>query len=151
LNNNIIAIIAISFIVVGSLWGIGNIISQNNIQLSEGEGVLLLMKDNKFNVTNPDINVKVNQPLKISIANQDFRKHDFIVDELNVNTGFISSGQDFSTVIASDKEGVLRYYCSIHPESWKEKLWSRIKQKIYQYSQSQISVLPKFPCNNVSS
>ena len=91
MNNNIIAIIAISFIVVGSLWGIGNIISQNNIQLSKGEGVLLLMKDNKFNVTNPDINVKVNQPLKISIANQDFRKHDFIVDELNVNTGFISN------------------------------------------------------------
>ncbi len=122
MNNNIIAIIAISFIVVGSLWGIGNIISQNNIQLSKGEGVLLLMKDNKFNVTNPDINVKVNQPLKISIANQDFRKHDFIVDELNVNTGFISSGQDLSTVIASDKEGVLRYYCSIHPGTMEGKI-----------------------------
>ena len=122
MNNNIIAIIAISFIVVGSLWGIGNIISQNNIQLSKSEGVLLLMKDNKFNVTNPDINVKVNQPLKISIANQDFRKHDFIVDELNVNTGFISSGQDFSTLIASDKEGVLRYYCSIHPGTMEGKI-----------------------------
>ena len=122
MNNNIIAIIAISFIVVGSLWGIGNIISQNNIQLSKSEGVLLLMKDNKFNVTNPDINVKVNQPLKISIANQDFRKHDFIVDELNVNTGFISSGQDLSTVIASDKEGVLRYYCSIHPGTMEGKI-----------------------------
>ena len=122
MNNNIIAIIAISFIVVGSLWGIGNIISQNNIQLSKSEGVLLLMKDNKFNVTNPDINAKVNQPLKISIANQDFRKHDFIVDELNVNTGFISSGQDFSTVIASDKEGILRYYCSIHPGIMEGKI-----------------------------
>lgn len=115
MNNNIIAIIAISFIVVGSLWGIGNLISNNNNQLSDRGGILLLMKDNKFNVTNPDIAVKIDKPLKITIANQDFRKHDFIVDELNVNTGFISSGQDFSTVIASDKEGVLRYYCSIHP------------------------------------
>ena len=122
MNNNVIAIIAISFIVVGSLWGIGNIISQNNTHLSKSDGILLLMKDNKFNVTNPDITVKVNQPLKINFANQDFRKHDFIVDELNVNTGFISSGQDFSTIIASDKAGVLRYYCSIHPGIMEGKI-----------------------------
>ena len=105
---------AISFIVVGSIWGIGNLISQNNTHLSKSGGVLLLMKDNKFNVTNPDIIVKIDQPLKISIANQDFRKHDFIVDDLNINTGYISSGQDFTTVIASNKSGSYRYYCSIH-------------------------------------
>jgi plastocyanin len=122
LNNNIIAIIAISFIVVGSLWGIGNLISQNNTQLSTSEGVILLMKDNKFNVTNPDITVNINQPLKITIANQDFRKHDFIVDDLNINTGFISSGQDFTTVIASDKIGSHRYYCSIHPGIMEGKI-----------------------------
>ena len=122
LNNNIIAIIAISFIVVGSLWGIGNLISHNTTQLSKSEGILLLMKDNKFNVTNPDITVKVNQPLKITIANQDFRKHDFIIDEMNINTGFISSGQDFTTIIASDKIGSYRYYCSIHPGIMEGKI-----------------------------
>jgi plastocyanin len=122
LNNNIIAIIAISFIVVGSLWGIGNLISQNNTQLSKSEGIILLMKDNKFNVTNPDITVKINRPLKITIANQDFRKHDFVVDDLNINTGFISSGQDFTTVIASDKIGSHRYYCSIHPGIMEGKI-----------------------------
>jgi plastocyanin len=122
LNNNIIAIIAISFIVVGSLWGIGNLISHNNTQLSKSEGMLLLMKDNKFNVTNPDITVKINQPLKITIANQDFRKHDFIIDEMNINTGFISSGQDFTTIIASDKIGSYRYYCSIHPGIMEGKI-----------------------------
>ena len=122
LNNNIIAIIAISFIVVGSLWGIGNLISHNTTQLSKSEGILLLMKDNKFNVTNPDITVKVNQPLKITIANQDFRKHDFIIDEMNINTGIISSGQDFTTIIASDKIGSYRYYCSIHPGIMEGKI-----------------------------
>ena len=122
LNNNIIAIIAISFIVVGSLWGVGNLISHNNTQLSKSEGILLLMKDNKFNVTNPDITVKINQPLKITIANQDFRKHDFIIDEMNINTGFISSGQDFTTIIASDKIGSYRYYCSIHPGIMEGKI-----------------------------
>jgi plastocyanin len=122
LNNNIIAIVAISFIVVGSIWGIGNLISQNNTQFSKSGGVLLLMKDNKFNVTNPDIIVKIDQPLKISIANQDFRKHDFIVDDLNINTGFISSGQDFTTLIASDKVGSFRYYCSIHPGIMEGKI-----------------------------
>jgi heme/copper-type cytochrome/quinol oxidase subunit 2 len=122
LNNNIIAIIAISFIVVGSIWGIGNLIFQNNTHLSKSEGILLLMKDNKFNVTNPDIIVKIDQPLKISIANQDFRKHDFIVDDLNINTGYISSGQDFTTVIASNKSGSYRYYCSIHPGIMEGKI-----------------------------
>jgi plastocyanin len=122
LNNNIIAIIAISFIVVGSLWGIGNLISHNNTQLSKSEGILLVMKDNKFNVTNPDITVKINQPLKITIANQDFRNHDFIIDELNINTGIISSGQDFTTIIASDKIGSYRYYCSIHPGIMEGKI-----------------------------
>jgi len=82
----------------------------------------MLMKDNKFNVTNPDITVKTNHPLKISIANQDFRKHDFIVDDLNINTGFISSGQDFTTLIASDKAGSYRYYCSIHPGIMEGKI-----------------------------
>ena len=122
MNNNIIAIVAISFIVVGSIWGIGNLISQNNTHSSKSEGVLLLMKDNKFNVTNPDIIVKIDQPLKISIANQDFRKHDFIVDDLNINTGYISSGQDFTTVIASNKSGSYRYYCSIHPGIMEGKI-----------------------------
>lgn len=88
------------------------------------------MKDNKFNVTNPDIIVKIDQPLKISIANQDFRKHDFIVDDLNINTGYISSGQDFTTVIASNKSGSYRYYCSIHPGIMEGKIivksWKRI-------------------------
>jgi len=114
--------VAISFIVVGSIWGIGNLISQNKTHLSKSEGVLLLMKDNKFNVTNPDIIVKIDQPLKISIANQDFRKHDFIVDDLNINTGYISSGQDFTTVIASNKSGSYRYYCSIHPGIMEGKI-----------------------------
>lgn len=122
MNNNIIAIVVISFIVVGSIWGIGNLISQNKTHLSKSEGVLLLMKDNKFNVTNPDIIVKIDQPLKISIANQDFRKHDFIVDDLNINTGYISSGQDFTTVIASNKSGSYRYYCSIHPGIMEGKI-----------------------------
>lgn len=122
MKNNIIAIIAISFIIVGSLWGIGNLVSQDNTQLSENEGIIMLMKDNKFNVTNPDITVKINQPLKISIVNQDFRKHDFIVDDLNINTGFISSGQDFATLIASDKVGSFRYYCSIHPGIMEGKI-----------------------------
>jgi plastocyanin len=122
LKNNIIAIIAISFIIVGSLWGIGNMVSQDNTQLSKNDGIIMLMKDNKFNVTNPDITVKTNHPLKISIANQDFRKHDFIVDDLNINTGFISSGQDFTTLIASDKTGSYRYYCSIHPGIMEGKI-----------------------------
>ena len=131
--------------------GIGNIISQNNVQLSKSEGVLLLMKDNKFNVTNPDINVKVNQPLKISIANQDFRKTRFYCWRVNVNTGFISSGQDFTTVIASDKEGFSDIIVRFIRNHGRKNYSQELKTKKLSVSQNQISVLPKFPSNNVSS
>jgi hypothetical protein len=85
-RNNVIAIVAISFTVVGALWGIGNLLSapeESNVR--NVEGVLLVAENDVFNKTNPDIHANVDIPKKVSILNKDFRRHDFIVDGLNIN------------------------------------------------------------------
>jgi plastocyanin len=119
-RNNIIAIVAISFTVVGALWGIGNLL--NAPQESAGknvEAVLLIAENDAFNKTNPTIYAKVDTPKKISILNKDVRRHDFIVDELNINTAYLSTQQSFTTAIASRVPGTFEYYCSLHPNTMR--------------------------------
>ena len=116
--NNIIAIIAISFVTVGSVWAIGNfMIPQKQSTLKNIKGILLVAQDNAFNKTNPDIFARVNSPEKLTILNNDLVRHDFIVDKLNINTAYLSPEQDFITAIASNKPGIFEYYCSLHPAS----------------------------------
>jgi plastocyanin len=119
-RNNIIAIVAISFTVVGALWGIGNLL--NAPQESAGknvEGVVLIAENDAFNKTNPTIYAKVDTPKKISILNKDVRRHDFIVDELNINTAYLTTQQSFTTAIASRVPGTIEYYCSLHPNTMR--------------------------------
>jgi hypothetical protein len=120
IRNNIIAIIAISFIAVGGLWGIGNLVNPSQpSSLDIREGILLVAKDNLFNETNPTIYTKIDEPNKLTIVNKDLVRHDFIVDELNINTAILSPEQDFVTAIASEKPGEFEYYCSLHPATMR--------------------------------
>ncbi len=120
--NNIIAIIAVCFIVVGSLWGIGNLLNPNTNKDENSKfnnGIVLIAQNNVFNNTNPDIIVEKNIPKKIKIINKDFVKHDFIVDGLNINTAYLSTEQSFTTAIASKNSTKLEYYCSLHPQKMR--------------------------------
>jgi plastocyanin len=121
MRNNIIAIVAISFTIVGTMWAIRNLTSSNNgiKGLHEGAGIVLVAKDNMFNSSNPEIHASSTVPLRITVYNQDFVKHDFVVDDLKINTGYISSGQDFTTAIASKDPGRFEYYCSVHPDTMR--------------------------------
>jgi plastocyanin len=122
-RNNIIAIVAISFTVVGALWGIGNLLSAPvDSAARHVEGVLVIAENDVFNKTNPDIHAKVDIPKKISILNKDFRRHDFIVDELNINTAYLSTEQSFTTAIASRVPGTFEYYCSLHPDTMRGRI-----------------------------
>ena len=115
--NNIIAIVVISFIAVGSLWGIGNLLhppNQNKIEKSQGS-ILLVAQNNEFNDTNPTLYIKENKPTKLIILNKDFVKHDFISNGLGINTAYLTTEQDFVTAIAGHKPGEYIYYCSFHP------------------------------------
>ena len=120
--NNLIAIVVISFIIVGSLWGIGNLLNPVKKNDMNAEGILLVAENNFFNNTNPTLLIERNIPEKIAIINKDFVRHDFIIDELNVNTGYLYSAQDFTTAIASKNVGTFEYYCSLHPSTMRGKL-----------------------------
>ena len=120
--NNLIAIVVISFIIVGSLWGIGNLLNPVKDNDMNAEGILLVAENNFFNNTNPTLLIERNIPEKITIINKDFVRHDFIIDELNVNTGYLYSAQDFTTAIASKNVGTFEYYCSLHPSTMRGKL-----------------------------
>lgn len=116
--HNIIAIIVISFIIVGSLWGIGNLLNQpreKNIQKSN-DSILLVAQNNAFNKTNPTLHVNASKPTKLIVLNKDFVKHDLISEGLGINTAYLTTEQDFVTGIASNKIGNYTYYCSFHPE-----------------------------------
>jgi plastocyanin len=123
LLNNIIAIIAISFVTVGSVWAIGNfMIPHKESAIKNLRGILLVAQDNAFNQTNPDITARVNTPVKLMIVNKDFVRHDLIIDKLNINSAYLSPEQDFTTAIASQKPGIFEYYCSLHPALMRGKL-----------------------------
>ena len=121
--NNIIAIIVISFIVVGTLWGISNLINRpEESSIKNVSGILLVAQNNAFNNTNPDIYAAVNVPKKLVVVNKDFVRHDLIVDKLKINTAYLSSEQDFTTAIASKEPGTFEYYCSLHPTTMQGKI-----------------------------
>jgi Cupredoxin-like domain len=121
--NSIIAIVAISFMVVGMLWGVSNIINRpQGSSIKNVSGILLIAQNNAFNNSNPDIYAAINVPKKLVVVNKDFVRHDLIVDRLNINTAYLSSEQDFTTAIASKKAGIFEYYCSLHPTTMRGKI-----------------------------
>jgi hypothetical protein len=121
--NNIIATVVISFIIVGTLWGVSNLINHpGGSSIKNISGILLIAQNNAFNKTNPDIYATVNHPKKLVVVNKDFVRHDLIVDRLKINTAYLSSEQDFTTAIASKKSGIFEYYCSLHPTTMRGKI-----------------------------
>ena len=122
MRNEIIAIVAISFVTVGALWGIGNILNPpKESEVSNVEGILLITQRSTFNDTNPDIRVSVNSPEKLVVRNDDVVTHDLKIDSnggkmLVVNTAPLQPGRDFITAVLAYEPGTFEYYCSYHPQ-----------------------------------
>jgi plastocyanin len=122
MRNNIIAIVSISFLTVGALWGIGNLLKSEPQDELPVKDILLIAQRSTFNATNPDIYVAVNVPTKLVVRNDDAVTHDLKVDAalnggiIPINTAPLRGGQDFVTAIVVSKQGTYEYYCSYHPE-----------------------------------
>jgi plastocyanin len=122
MHNNIIAIVTISFVIVGALWGIGNLVNPEPDTDPPVEDVLLIAQRSRFNDTNPDVYVAVNVPTKLVVQNTDAVTHDLKVDAspnggiTPINTAPLRGGQDFLTAIVASKPGTYEYYCSYHQQ-----------------------------------
>lgn len=122
MRNNVIAIVAISFAVVGALWGIGNLATpQRDDDTSTVGEILLVARNNAFNETNPDIRASVNVPKKLVVVNNDIVTHDLIIKEssgaiLNINTAPLRPEQHFNAAILAYRAGTFEYFCSYHPQ-----------------------------------
>jgi plastocyanin len=121
LRNNIIAIVAFSFVAVGALWGIGNLMNPSEPAEIDVEGVLLIANNGAFNQTNPEVTGEVNVPKKLVVLNKDVVTHDLLIQDssggiLNVNTAPLRPEQHFNAAILGYHAGSYEYYCSYHPE-----------------------------------
>ena len=122
MQNNIIAIVGISFAVVGALWAIGNLLNPQSDLDIPVEDILLIAQRSTFNDTNPNVYVTVNIPTKLVVRNDDAVTHDLKVDASSndgitpINTAPLRGGQDFLTAIVASKPGIYEYYCSYHTQ-----------------------------------
>ena len=122
MRNNIVAIVAISFVAVGALWGVGNLINPTEpSEPIEVDGILLVAGDGAFNGTNPTLEAKVNVPIKLVVLNKDIVTHDLIIQDstggiLNVNTAPLRPEQHFNAAVLGYHAGIYDYYCSYHPD-----------------------------------
>jgi plastocyanin len=122
MRNNIIAIVAFSFVAVGALWGVGNLINPSEPgEPIKVEGILLIATSGAFNETNPEITAQVNVPKKLVVVNKDVVTHDLIIDDmsggiLKINTAPLRPEQHFNAAILGYHAGSYDYYCSYHPE-----------------------------------
>jgi plastocyanin len=78
--------------------------------LLQGDKVELTAQEFSFNQS--VIRVKKGQPLLIAVTNKG-GFHDFVIDELRVNSGIIPEGQTKEIAIPTDTVGQFAYYCSI--------------------------------------
>ena len=121
IRNNLIAVVAISFLVVGAMWGIGNLAKPEEESGVPGvAGVTLLAQRSTFNGTNPDVHVKVNVPTRLLVQNDDVVYHDLQIKDKtgaiqSIETGPIPGGRHHLTGITAYKPGIYEYFCSLHP------------------------------------
>ncbi len=121
MRNNIIAVVAILFVTVGALWGIGNLLNPAQQESVDVEGILLVAQNGAFNGTNPDIKVSPNVPKKLVVLNKDVVTHDLRIEDdpaniLNINTAPLRPEQHFNAAVLVYHAGTYEYYCSYHPE-----------------------------------
>lgn len=63
-----------------------------------------------FSVT--EIKAKQGDTLAVNFTNKE-GFHDFVIDELGVNTGMVAAGSSKEVTIPTDKPGTYEFYCSV--------------------------------------
>jgi plastocyanin len=72
----------------------------------------ITVKGNDFKYDVKEIKAKKGEQLKVVFMNT-AGFHDFVIDELNVNSGKIAAGKSAELSIPTDKPGTYEFYCSV--------------------------------------
>ena len=76
------------------------------------EGTVVELVADDFTFGQEEIRVKQGEKLTVSVMNK-HGFHDFVIDELAVNSGMIAVGDTMEIEIPTDQPGTYEYYCSV--------------------------------------
>jgi len=77
------------------------------------DGTITKLVAENFTFGTDEIKVKQGEKLVVSVMNKE-GIHDFVIDELDVNSGIITQGDTMEIEIPTDKPGTYEYYCSVN-------------------------------------
>lgn len=90
----------------------GGIKRNDSSVIDETNAKVFTVVGNNYAYDLKEIKVNKGDVVKINFKNSE-GFHDFVIDELGVNSGKIEAGKDTSIVFIADKVGSFQYYCSV--------------------------------------
>jgi len=80
--------------------------------MMDAEGKVIPVQANNYVYDVKEIKAKQGEKVTVSFTNAE-GFHDFVIDELEVNTGMVPAGQTVTVEIPTDKPGTYSFYCSV--------------------------------------
>lgn len=77
------------------------------------DAVTIDVSGKNFEFTPSEITVKQGQSVTINFTSEDGGPHDFVIDEFDVATDQVSSGETSFITFVADQAGEFEYYCSV--------------------------------------
>jgi plastocyanin len=87
-------------------------VEATTVPTSEPIATMIEITGGNYSFSQTEIKVKVGQPVKIKFTNNE-GFHDFIIDELNINSGKLTAGQSKEISFTPTTVGSYEYYCSV--------------------------------------
>lgn len=90
----------------------------------EVQEIVLIARQMVYNIDNPPLILKVGQPVRLIIINEDKGMlHDFVIEELDISTsGPLEYGQSEVINFVPTKKGKYEYFCSYHAKMMRGKV-----------------------------
>ena len=81
--------------------------------LEGGAVVEVTMEANEFRFEPAVIEISQGQEINLTLVNRGSSPHNFVIDELNINTPLVSVGESDTFSFLASEPGVYQYYCRV--------------------------------------